>query len=102
MLTDRHLYYVTPHCQGHKLASCVSLDLLSDPLGRLFIEHWDIEKRHRTVFIEGSAIAGFSKALGSNVVFSFSSLPSSIPVAWVTSESNVQIPFHSGSFKSVP
>ena len=72
------------------------LDLLSDPLRRLFIEHWDIEKRHRTVFIEGGAIASFSKALGSNVVLAFSSLPSSIPVPWVTSETNVQISFHSG------
>ena len=66
------------------------LDLLSDPLRRLFIEHWDIEKRHRTVFIEGGAIASFSKALGSNVLLSFSSMASSILASWVTSETNVE------------
>ena len=76
------------------------LDLLSDPLRRLFIEHWDIEKRHRTVFIEGGAIASFSKALGSNVVLAFSSLPSSLPIAWVTSETNFMKPFYSGPYRS--
>ena len=42
------------------------------------------------MFIEGGAIASFSKALGSNVLVSFSSLASSILASWVTSETNVE------------
>ena len=49
-------------------------------LKRLFIEHWDIEKGHRALFIEGSAISSFSKSLGPDVVLTFSSMASS----WVT------------------
>ena len=63
------------------LTISVSLDL--------FIEHWEIEKRHGTVFIEGRAISSFSKILGPDVVVCFSSLASSISVSWVTSETNI-------------
>ena len=54
-------------------------------LKRLFIEHWDIEKGHRALFIEGSAISSFSKSLGPDVVLTFSSMASS----WVTPETIV-------------